>query len=857
MDIRLLSILITALANIILASYVLFKSPKRIINISFSLFVYSVGLWSLALFLIGIGSRGGSYETAVFAGYFSWFAGAMMACNFLLFTYVFPQFRDEFPPQKNLLLIYIPGLVMGASASLTRFVMEGIMLMPLQDIYRPVRGKGFYPFSAYCIFYVVLGLYLLARKYFKYPGQFERVQIKYMFWGSLISISGVVMLTLILPAVGVSRYSTPLTPLVTMVSVIATSYAIVRHRLMDLGVVFRNALIYCGIALMMSVFLIGGVFLLDPLSNISRVSLFLFTAILAAVLVHPTRLLVEFLVDHFYFRGRYDYQTALSEFSISMTQILNLEDLQNRIVKEMVSILKVRSAALLLLDPEEDAYSIRCSIPPGLCDTTPDFLADNPIVEKVKQERLLIAKDELRRLLSRTEYRPLEVEFEKVDSEVIIPLFYRDELGGLLSLGEKHSADIFSREDLNLLATLGNQVAIALENALLHHKVTLLMNHNESILKHMSSGLVATDRRQTISTCNDKAREILRLPQEGVLGEEIAMLPPPLQEMLSDTLNEKTTYSNHEVEILSDRNAVAYLNAATSLLKDESDRITGALLLFNDLTEIKLLESEMWRADKLASLGTLAAGMAHEIKNPLVSIKTFAQLLPKSYEDKDFRDTFSTIAIEEVERINSIVEKLLEFARPTAPMFEPVDVITTIEEVLLLLTPEFTKHEINVAKHFEAASALIIGDKGQLKQAMLNLCLNGMQAMQDLDHAGSNDLSITVGFRKSRQGRADGSAVDEITQMFYSTEMFASAEDGETLLIKVRDNGRGIGRKELARIFDPFFTTKEKGLGLGLAVVHGIVKEHSGNISVESDENAGTEFTISLPVRQLFAKEKV
>jgi two-component system sensor histidine kinase AtoS len=855
MDIKLLSILITALANIVLASYVLFKNPKRIINISFSLFVYSVGMWSLALFIIGIGSIGGNYETVVFAGYFSWFAGAMMFCNFLLFTYVFPQARDEFPPLNILLYIYIPGVAMGAVASLTKFVMKGII--PFPDIYRPDRGAGFYLYAACSIVYVGLGLYLLARKYFQYPGRFERVQIKYLFWGCLISISGVVLLVLILPLVGVSRYSTALTPLVTLVSIVAMSYAIVRHRLMDLGVVFRNTLIYSGIALVMAVFLIGGVVLLDPSEKISRVSLFLFTAVLAAVLVHPTRLLVEFFVDHFFFRGRYDYQTALSEFSISMTRILNLEDLQNRFVKEMVSILKVKSAALLLLDPDEDAYTIRCSIPPELCDSTPDLSMDNPVVERIKQERMLIVKDELRRILPQAEYKPLESEFEKIDSEVIIPLFYRGELGGLLSLGEKQSADIFSREDLNLLATLGNQAAVALENALLHHKVTLLVNHNESILKHMSSGLIATDRKQNISTCNDKAREILRLPPQGVLGGDITILPLPLQEMLSDTLEGKAAYTNHEVEILSDRNAVAYLNAATSLLKDESDRVTGALLLFNDLTEIKLLESEMWRADKLASLGTLAAGMAHEIKNPLVSIKTFAQLLPDSYEDKDFRDTFSSIAIEEVERINSIVEKLLEFARPSAPMFEPIDVITTIEEVLILLTPEFTKHDVNVVKHFETTSAPIVGDKGQLKQALLNLCLNGMQAMQESANAMDKDLSITVGFRKRRHRRASGSAVDEITQMFYGTEVPASVEDAETLLIKVRDSGQGIGRKALARIFDPFFTTKEKGLGLGLAVVHGIVKEHSGNISVDSDENAGTEFTISLPVRQLFAKEKV
>ena len=850
MELKLLSILITALGNFILASYVLFKSPKKIINISFSLFVFSVGSWSLALFIIGIGK---SYEMVKFAGHASWLAGALMVCNFLLFSYVFPQSRDELPAPKVFLYIYGPGALM-AIASLTKFVMVDVNIM--SEPARPIYGKGILLYAFYCLAYVGCGFYLLAQKYMRYAGRFERVQIKYTFWGLLVSISGVLLLALILPLLGVSRYSTPLTPLVTVVGVASISYAIVRHRLMDLGVVFRNALIYSGIAIVMGVFLTGILILLDPLGELSPVGLVFITAIAAALLVHPARGLMVYFVDNYFFRGRYDYQTTLSEFSVSMTRIINLEDLQDRIVKELASILKVKSAAVLLLDAKQGKYTVRCSIPPELEGSVGEFSAADAVIGKIVDERSLLVKDELRRILPRSEYEPLESEFDRIDAEVFIPLFYRGELYGILTLGEKESADIYSQEDLNLLATLGNQAAVALENALLHHKVTLLMNHNENILRHMSSGVIATDRRQVIDTCNDTARDLLRLPLQEVIGKSADILPPPLREMLFETLENGKTYSNHEVEILSDRNAVAYLSAATSLLKDESDRVTGALLVFNDLTEIKLLESEMWRADKLASLGTLAAGMAHEIKNPLVSIKTFAQLLPSKFEDKDFRDTFSTITVDEVERINTIVDKLLEFARPSAPMFESVDVVEIVEEVLMLLTPELGKNDVIVARNYEAISAPIIGDKGQLKQALLNLCLNGMQAMQGADNGGEKELSITIGFRKRRHRTPDGS-VDEIAQMFYGTEVPASAEEAETLIIKVRDSGKGIGRQELARIFDPFFTTKEKGLGLGLAVVHGIVKEHSGNISVDSEKNAGTEFTISLPIRQLFAKEKV
>ncbi len=851
MDPKLLSILITAIGNFILGSYVLFKNPKKIINISFSLFVYSVGLWSLAVFIIGIGK---SYEIVKFAGHVSWFAGAMMACNFLLFAFVFPQARDEFPSPKVLLYIYAPG-ALAAVAAWTPLVMEGVRYV--NGVARPIYGKGILVYAAYCVVYVCCGLFLLARKYMKYPGRFERVQLKYTFWGLLVSISVVVLLTLILPLLGILRYSTPLTPLVTVIGVGAISYAIVRHRLMDLGVVFRNVLIYSGTAVVLGVVLVGTLVLLDPIGELSPVSTALLMAICAAALVHPSRRLAELCVDKYFFRGRYDYPATLTEFSVSMTRILNLEDLQNRTVNEVASILKVKSAALLLLDRDEDRYTIRCSIPPELSGSAGSLAAGGIVIERIERDRSLIVRDELRRILPRSEFEPLEREFERFDTEVFIPLFYRGELSGLFSIGEKKSGDIYSREDLNLLTTLGNQAAVALENALLHHKVTMLMTHNENILKHMSSGLIATDRKRVVNTCNDIACDILQLPSQNILGHRIEVLPRPIREILADTLEGEAKYSNHEVQILSERKKIAYLNAATSLIKDENDEVTGALLVFNDITEIKLLESEMWRADKLASLGTLAAGMAHEIKNPLVSIKTFAQLLPTRYEDKEFRDTFSSITIEEVERINSIVEKLLEFARPSAPMFESVDVVEIIEEVLLLLTAEFTKHDVTVIRDFETSSAPIIGDKAQLKQALLNLCLNGMQAMQEPDFRLGGDLKITVGFRKSRRPAVDGSGIDEIARMFYGTEIAAPPEDADTLIVKVRDSGKGIGRKALARIFDPFFTTKEKGLGLGLAVVHGIVEEHSGNISVDSHENAGTEFTISLPVRQLLAKEKV
>jgi signal transduction histidine kinase len=162
-----------------------------------------------------------------------------------------------------------------------------------------------------------------------------------------------------------------------------------------------------------------------------------------------------------------------------------------------------------------------------------------------------------------------------------------------------------------------------------------------------------------------------------------------------------------------------------------------------------------------------------------------------------------------------------------------------------------------VTKNFEVSSAPITGDKAQLKQSLLNLCLNGLQAIEKVQGHANGELSVSVGFRKRSYRTSDSPSLNKIARMFYGTEVVASAEEAETLVIKVRDTGRGISKTDVTKIFDPFFTTKEKGMGLGLAVVHGIIKEHSGTIHVESEERSGTEFTISLPVTQIFTKERV
>jgi len=235
--------------------------------------------------------------------------------------------------------------------------------------------------------------------------------------------------------------------------------------------------------------------------------------------------------------------------------------------------------------------------------------------------------------------------------------------------------------------------------------------------------------------------------------------------------------------------------------------VTGQLAVFLKNTE---LFNQLQQAEKLMAVGTLAAGLAHEIRNPLVSIKTFIQLLPEKFHDSEYRQAFSQIASQEVERINNLIQELLNFARPAPINKQPTDLVKIIERSLFLLDPEFRKRSIDIEKRLPA-EAFLMGDAEQLHRVFSNLLLNSIQA---IDQSGR----ITV----------------EIIQ-----------NPGENrLLVNFKDTGKGIPPENLPRLFDPFYSSRIGGTGLGLSIAHNIVKEHGGRIEVESQPGKGSTFRL-------------
>jgi signal transduction histidine kinase len=303
-------------------------------------------------------------------------------------------------------------------------------------------------------------------------------------------------------------------------------------------------------------------------------------------------------------------------------------------------------------------------------------------------------------------------------------------------------------------------------------------------------------------------------------------LPAEIERLIPPTLVGDTIARAEEIILRPAERDRAHLLVSCLPFASECNDLLGAVLVINDHTAIERLQNQVRQADRLASIGTLASGMAHEIKNPLTALKTFTQLLPKRYNDAEFRQDFSTLVGSEIGRIERIVNELLAFARPAPLMIEPVKMHEIVDGAVRLVGPQASRLNVSVHKALCASNDQIAADKDRLQQVLLNLLLNALQASEPGD-------SVEL-----------------------STEIQNGASEPEPVIrIDVRDTGSGIPKETLPHIFDPFFTTKSEGTGLGLSVSYNIIAEHGGRMEVQSELGKGTCFSIYLPLNLPAASE--
>ena len=350
--------------------------------------------------------------------------------------------------------------------------------------------------------------------------------------------------------------------------------------------------------------------------------------------------------------------------------------------------------------------------------------------------------------------------------------------------------------------------------------------YNDILLDSLVSGVVAANAQRRITVFNREAQRITGLSPLDVLEQSIDCLPDPITRVIDHTLQTDAGVMDEDISISRDSDIVPVRLSSSGFHGHTGERM-GALVVLNDMTIVRKLEEQVRRTDRLASLGTLSAGMAHEIKNPLVSIKTFTQLLPERYDDKEFRDTFSDLLGQEVTRIDSIVNRLLHFSRPAKARLVELHLHELLDNSLRLVEQQLRRCNIHLERDFAADLDLIRGDADLLSQTLINFFLNAVEAM-------GNSGTLSVATSRTAPGwlvsREDSGAVAECVR------------------VTISDTGHGISRADLSRIFDPFYTTKTNGTGLGLSVSHGIIQEHGATVDVESTEGKGTTFHIVFPL---------
>jgi PAS domain S-box-containing protein len=697
---------------------------------------------------------------------------------------------------------------------------------------RPVYGPLF-PLVGTLLGSVVVILIVLYLRDLGRTAGVQKVEIQFIIAGG-IALAILVAPTLFAPTRFVDRtLAMQVAHFRIVVFTLIIAYGIATRKIMDVGFFFRRATSYAVLAAYLLVLYALVWWLVSTAARPvfpgeSRSLGHLTAALVVAFAMAPARGISQRFANRLFIGSRgIDFQSTMKEAAAILRSVTTLQDLLDRFAKTIGE--AVGTDRVFILLPEKGAYVQHYpAIYPDVKTGHLRFNLENPAISNLQVHQEPLVLDELRRIRRTEELEEVAQQMEKMKVAIALGFFSRQNLAGVMLLGSRLSGRIYSAVEQNALQVLCGQLAVAIDNAQLFTEVENARIYNQTLLENLTTGVIAAGADKRITVFNNEAGQIIGINPPDVIDQSLDKLPGGLREVIYETLRTGERQENGELLVsVGDHNAV--VRASSSIFHGQQGEMLGALVVLTDITALKRLELQIRRSDRLASLGTLSAGMAHEIKNPLVSIKTFAQLLPERYQDSDFRDTFSNLIGHEIDRIDSLVNQLLRFARPAKPVLKPMHVHEVLEKSLQLVGHRLYQKEIKLTRAWQADVDTIRADADQLEQVFLNFFLNAMDAMNR-----GGELSV----------------VTEIQAASEWVAAIAGSNGGahEVLRITIRDDGEGIRKEDIPHVFDPFFTTKDYGTGLGLSVVHGIIQEHGGQIEVESELKRGTAFHILLPL---------
>ena len=764
---------------------------------------------------------------------------------FLHFTLVFPErprrWTGGVTGRAVVVLAYVPAVLLGlarvsalawSSSDAAQFVRITTALERLEYLYLALCFIG--------------GLLSLSRALSQVSTITARRQLRWIAWGTALG-AGPFALGYALPyALGVEP-SLPMQLSAIPLSLIPLAYAsaIVRYRLMDIEVIVKRALVY---AAALSAIVVIYAVLLEAVQRVfvrgggaNEWVIAFFATLVAVLLAPPVKTFVQNTLDRAFYRDRYDYRRALVGFARDLNSDLDLNRLAERLVSRVVETLLVDRMALMLEDETAPHFgSVRDA---GFGDAHPPALPRRSGIGTRLADGHVVALDDPTAV---GRFAVEEIEFWRdAGLYYFIPCVAKGGTIAVLALGRKDTGEPLSSEDMGLLSAVAGQIATALENARLYRQLHLKATEldrvrafNENILESLADGLLVVDLDDRVVRWNTALEQLYGLASTEAAGRALSeVFEAPFVEAIRASRRDTpdgATLSRIPFQARGSRAGHGLIvNAAVVPLRASagSDLVTvGTIVIVEDVTARVQLEEQLQISEKMASIGLLAAGVAHEVNTPLTGISSFTQMLLEGADPEDPR----TRLLEKIERQTfraaKIVNGLLTLSRPASASSgerSRVDLNIVIADVLGLLEHQFEMHRIKVRRELGDAPAAVLGMEHKLQQVFLNLFLNAKDAMPK-----GGWLSVTTRL------------------------------DGQRVIAEVSDTGSGIPSEYLARIYDPFFTTKAigQGTGLGLSISYGIVREHDGSIDCDSAIGQGTRFTLSLPAvaadRTAFAAQR-